>query len=161
MNESTAVYLRLKNLFSVKSGQPRRASRYAKTKSGAVGSEPFTSGRDPVGLGNIVDGLTSDLGWTISLARSDLMANWRQLAGEKNAEHSYPEQITDGVLAIRCDSTAWATQLRIMRSRLLVNVEEYFPEAGITSIHFYGPDAPSWNHGPRSIPGRGPRDTYG
>ncbi|PZQ74527.1 MAG: DUF721 domain-containing protein, partial [Cutibacterium acnes] len=23
------------------------------------------------------------------------------------------------------------------------------------------PSAPSWKHGPRSVPGRGPRDTYG
>nr|NLD40552.1 DUF721 domain-containing protein [Actinomycetales bacterium] len=24
-----------------------------------------------------------------------------------------------------------------------------------------GPKAPSWKHGIRSVPGRGPRDTYG
>ena len=159
MSESTAVYLRLKALFSGKTEQTFRGGRYRKKNDD--GSEPFTPGRDPVGLGDVVDSLAADLGWTVSLVQSDLMASWVQLAGEKNAEHSYPERITDGILAIRCDSTAWATQLRMMRSRLLVNAAEYFPEAGITSIHFYGPDAPSWNHGPRSIPGRGPRDTYG
>ncbi|MDP4886606.1 MAG: DUF721 domain-containing protein, partial [Aquiluna sp.] len=26
---------------------------------------------------------------------------------------------------------------------------------------FIGPSAPSWKKGPRSVPGRGPRDTYG
>ena len=40
-------------------------------------------------------------------------------------------------------------------------VKERFPDADIVSIRFQGPDAPSWKRGPRSIPGRGPRDTYG
>ena len=34
-------------------------------------------------------------------------------------------------------------------------------EAGIESIRFLAPNAPSWKSGPRSVPGRGPRDTYG
>jgi predicted nucleic acid-binding Zn ribbon protein len=65
------------------------------------------------------------------------------------------------VLVVRCESTAWATQLRMMRSELLVRIGERFPGADIQSIRFQGPDAPSWKRGPRSIPGRGPRDTYG
>ena len=36
-----------------------------------------------------------------------------------------------------------------------------FPEAGVDAIRFIGPDVPSWKWGPRTIPGRGPRDTYG
>ena len=36
-----------------------------------------------------------------------------------------------------------------------------FPDAGIESVRFEGPNAPSWKRGPRTIPGRGPRDTYG
>jgi predicted nucleic acid-binding Zn ribbon protein len=48
-----------------------------------------------------------------------------------------------------------------MRSRVLTVVLERYPAAGIRSLRFEGPDAPSWKRGPRSIPGRGPRDTYG
>ena len=33
--------------------------------------------------------------------------------------------------------------------------------AGIETVRFIGPDTPSWKRGPRAIPGRGPRDTYG
>jgi predicted nucleic acid-binding Zn ribbon protein len=65
------------------------------------------------------------------------------------------------VLEISCDSSAWATQLRIMKSTLLESLLERFPQAAITTLSIKGPGAPSWKHGPRSVPGRGPRDTYG
>jgi predicted nucleic acid-binding Zn ribbon protein len=72
-----------------------------------------------------------------------------------------PVGIEDGVLAVRCDSTAWATQLRLMRTKVTTEIALKFPDAGIESVRFDGPNAPSWKRGPRSIPGRGPRDTYG
>lgn len=156
--ESTNVYLRMKELFT---GTPSR-SRRAKVRQDEVGgSKPFGAGRDPRGLGDVVDALAAQLGWTSALAQSDLLEGWRELAGEETAKHAIPDAITDGVLVVRCESTAWATQLRMMRSELLVRIGERFPEADIQSIRFQGPDAPSWKRGPRSIPGRGPRDTYG
>jgi predicted nucleic acid-binding Zn ribbon protein len=31
----------------------------------------------------------------------------------------------------------------------------------VTKLRIHGPAAPNWKKGPRSVPGRGPRDTYG
>ena len=31
----------------------------------------------------------------------------------------------------------------------------------VLRVDFRGPQAPSWKKGPRSVQGRGPRDTYG
>ncbi|MGO4534894.1 DUF721 domain-containing protein [Leifsonia sp. 2MCAF36] len=158
LSEASAVYLRLKSLFT---GTPARRKRTSGRAEGESTSRPFGSGRDPHGVGDVMDALAAQLGWTSALAQSDLLEGWRELAGEETAKHAIPDQITDGVLVIRCESTAWATQLRMMRSELLVRIAEKFPQAGIESIRFQGPDAPSWKRGPRSIPGRGPRDTYG
>ena len=157
-SESTAVYLRLKSLFT---GTPARGRRSPKREEGDATSRPFGAGRDPRGVGDVMDALAAQLGWTSALAQSDLLEGWRELAGEETARHAVPDQIVDGVLVVRCESTAWATQLRMMRSELLARIAERFPEAEIESIRFQGPDAPSWKRGPRSIPGRGPRDTYG
>ncbi|WP_374008876.1 DUF721 domain-containing protein [Leifsonia sp. LS-T14] len=157
-SEASAVYLRLKTLFT---GTPARRKRAVTGRDGDPLSKPFGSGRDPHGVGDVMDALATQLGWTSALAQSDLLEQWRELAGEETAKHAIPDQITDGVLVIRCDSTAWATQLRMMRTELLKRIAEQFPEAGIESIRFQGPDSPSWKRGPRSIPGRGPRDTYG
>ena len=158
MSEASAVYLRMKELFT---GTPSRSRRTRRDVVDPSASKPFGAGRDPRGLGDVVDALVQQLGWSAPLAKSDLLEGWEELAGEETAKHAIPDQITDGVLVVRCESTAWATQLRMMRSELLVRIGERFPDADIQSIRFQGPDAPSWKRGPRSIPGRGPRDTYG
>jgi predicted nucleic acid-binding Zn ribbon protein len=108
-----------------------------------------------------MDSLTSKLGWSSPLARSELLASWLEIAGADTAEHSAPVSIEDGVLTVKCDSTAWATQLRLMRVQIMSRIVARYPDAGIDSVRFEGPGAPSWKRGPRSIPGRGPRDTYG
>ena len=158
--EHIAVYLRMRSIF----GEPGKRSpdarkRAKKSKEGA--SAPFGTGRDPRGIDDILEGLTTRLGWTSPLARADLLASWSELAGAETAQHSEPVAIEDGVLHVRCDSTAWATQLRMMRGQITTSIAQRFPDAGIESVKFDGPNAPSWKKGARSIPGRGPRDTYG
>ena len=95
-----------------------------------------------------------------SRARS-CMAAWSEIVGAETAAHSTPVGIEEGVLTVRCDSTAWAQQLRTMRVQVTTRIAEQHDAAGIESVRFLGPDTPSWKRGPRAIPGRGPRDTYG
>src|SRR5690606_32799970 len=128
---------------------------------GPASRAQFGGGRDQHGLGDVVDSLSSRLGWNASLAKSELLSSWEQIAGAETASHSHPVGIEDGVLTVSCDSTAWATQLRIMRAQILNLIVAKYPDAEITAIRFDGPGAPSWKRGPRSVPGRGPRDTYG
>jgi len=158
--EHIGVYLRMRQIF----GEPGKRSadfrKRAKNRKEGT-SVPFGIGRDPRGIDDILEGLTTRLGWSSPLARADLLASWSELAGIETAEHSTPVGIEDGVLTVRCDSTAWATQLRLMRGQITTRIAQRFPEAGIESVKFDGPNAPSWKRGPRSIPGRGPRDTYG
>ena len=122
---------------------------------------PFAPGRDPKGLGDALSDLTREAGWVPQLAREDLVLQWDDVAGEDTARHAQPVALTDGMLTIRCDSTAWAKQLQLMRSHILSQILSRHPDAGVTSVRFVGPDVPSWKWGPRAIPGRGPRDTYG
>ena len=122
---------------------------------------PFGAGRDPHGLADVIEGLTSKMGWTSPLAQSELLASWPKIVGSELAQHSSPVSIDEGVLTVQCDSTAWATQLRLMRTSITTLIVQKYPDAQIDSIRFDGPNAPSWKRGPRSIPGRGPRDTYG
>ncbi|WP_368497890.1 DUF721 domain-containing protein [Herbiconiux sp. A18JL235] len=163
MSEAQNVYLRLKSAFG---NSDARAARWRQKKGRSPGDDdeanvPYGSGRDPRGLGDVMAGLESELGWTSSLAKSDLLLAWKEIAGPDTAEHSTPIGITDSVLTVQCDSTAWATQLRHMRVLIMTTIAQRFPDAGIESIRFEAPHAPSWKRGSRSIPGRGPRDTYG
>ena len=128
----------------------RRRARACRSGSVAIRVESRTSSTG-----------SPQLGWNSSLAKADLLASWSELAGAETALHSEPVGIEDGVLTVRCDSTAWATQLRLMRGQITTSIAQRFPDAGIESVKFDGPNAPSWKRGTRSIPGRGPRDTYG
>ena len=136
-----------------------RAENAPKDQAGS--SVPFGVGRDPRGLGDTINSLTVQLGWNSSFAQSELLESWAELAGEETAKHSRPAGIDEGILTVHCESTAWATQLRLMRVEIMTHIATRYPDAGIQSIRFQGPNAPSWKKGPRSIPGRGPRDTYG
>ena len=157
--EHVAVYLRFREVFGNASTRGATARKRNTKKEGA--SVPFAPGRDPHGLGDVIDGLASHMGWTSPLARSELIGSWAEIVGDETAGHSTPAGIDDGVLTVHCDSTAWATQLRLMRSQITTTIALRYPDAGIQSVRFEGPNAPSWKRGPRSIPGRGPRDTYG
>lgn len=157
--EHVAVFERFRRVFGDASSTSRDARKRAKREPGS--SAPFGNGRDPKGIAEVVDALTARLGWNSPLARSELIASWADIVGTETAGHSTPVGIEEGVLTVSCDSTAWATQLRLMRSEILTHIAQRYPDAGIVTLRFDGPGVPSWKRGPRSIPGRGPRDTYG
>lgn len=150
--------------FKMREAVTGRLSRDAKRileKAKTAKSKPFDKGRDPLTAGQTIDGILKQFRWEAQLSEADLFNRWGELVGEQTAANSNPETLVSGVLTVRCKSTAWATQLRLMHNELLAKVNELHPELEIASLKFLGPDAPSWKKGPRSVPGRGPRDTYG
>jgi predicted nucleic acid-binding Zn ribbon protein len=159
VDEARSVYLRLRSVFGGIGSATLRPRRKRRSIEGE--SQPFGSGRDPATLGETLTGMTSTLGWDATLAQGELLSAWEQIAGPETAAHSTPTGVEDGLLRVSCDSTAWATQLRLMRTEILTRIAQGYPAAGISNIAFSGPGAPTWKRGPRSVPGRGPRDTYG
>lgn len=158
-SEASAVYRRLRRVFGDPSLRSRDARRRAVGKPAST--VPYGTGRDPSGIGDVLDTVGRTMGWSSPLAKGELLNSWGSLVGLDVAAHSEPVGIDEGVLTVQCDSTAWATQLRLMRADILTSIMRAYPDAQVTSIRFSGPSAPSWKRGPRSIPGRGPRDTYG
>ena len=150
--EARNVYQRLRTKF----GGFRGAN-----KGATSGSEPFGAFRDPGSMADAFDELTSSMGWAPSLARAELAEHWADIVGDDVAANALPTGFHEGALEIQCDSSAWATQLRLMKKNLLAALEERFPDAGVSEIVVKAPGAPSWKHGSRSVPGRGPRYTYG
>lgn len=158
--EPSRFYQHLKQVFGDPSlrGVDARRRRANEANTDSV---PYGRGREPRGLGDVVGVLAADLGWTEPLAQSDVVAAWPDVVGLEMAKHTTPVGIEDHALLIRCDSTAWATQLRIMRSAITTTIAERFPEARVESVRVSGPGVPTWKKGFRSVQGRGPRDTYG
>ena len=156
IRETVATYLRLRGL------EPSARS-FRKRRRRVIDDEnaPFTPGRDPRGVGDVLAALTREAGWDKELAREDVVRAWSDVAGDDTARHTRPVAFSEGTLTVQADSTAWAKQLQLMRAHILSEIVRRFPEAGVDAIRFIGPDVPSWKWGPRTIPGRGPRDTYG
>lgn len=132
-----------------------------RTKDVPVG-ERFTAGRDPKLLGDQLDQFVAERGWAVDVAVGAVIGRWPQIVGAEIAQHCAPVEFADGVLTVRADSTAWATQLRLLSSSLLARLAEDVGEGTVAEIRVVGPGAPSWSRGGRRVQdGRGPRDTYG
>ncbi|HTL40853.1 MAG TPA: DciA family protein [Pseudolysinimonas sp.] len=158
--EHIAVWQRIRSVFgdpAVRSADARRRKRASRDET----SVPYGTGRDPRGIGDVLGSLTAELGWDSPIAQAELVAKWPEIVGGNIAAHTSPVGFRDGELLVRCDSTPWATELRRMRATLTTTLLTMFPAAGLESVTIINPDAPSWKRGPRAIPGRGPRDTYG
>jgi len=143
--------------------QQRFGGRRSRRDPAAAGSgaAPFEPGRDPGSLGAALAGLVRERGWEGELARSELFVGWPEAVGPAVADHTSPIALEEGTLVVQCDSTAWATQLGLMRPQLLTALDGRFPDAGVVALRILGPDVPSFKRGLRSVPGRGPRDTFG
>lgn len=124
-------------------------------------SGPGADDRDPQPLGRLTAGLVRSRGWSDDVAAGTVLGSWNTMVGKEIAEHAQPESLRDGVLVVRTDSTAWATQLRLMQRQLIARIGAAVGPGVVTRLTVAGPSGPSWKKGTRSVRGRGPRDTYG
>ena len=104
-------------------------------------------------------------GWGVPHIRVDYEAgrktNLYATVGPDIAGHVRPVTFEGSVLTVQAESTAWATQIRLLTSALLGRIEAVVGAGVVTDLVVLGPAAPSWIKGKRRVQGRGPRDTYG
>ena len=134
--------------------RPRRAPTTVTTGSGP-------DARDPELVGLTAGRLAAELGWRPGLVEGDLRGRWPELVGSEVAEHCRPETFDGGLLTLRASSTAWATNLTLMTPQLLRRLGEELGEGVVVEVRVLGPAGPGFGRGRRSVPGRGPRDTWG
>jgi predicted nucleic acid-binding Zn ribbon protein len=141
-------------------GWTQRRGRRRSVDPSASGA--FPDERDPQLLTAAMDRLVAEHGWSTEVAVHGVFSRWDRIVGADLALHCRPESFTDGALVVRADSTAWATQVRLLGSTVVRRLNEELGDHTVTRIQVLGPAAPSWRRGRRSVRGgRGPRDTYG
>ena len=137
----------------------RRTDR-PRTPGRVSGAHP--DDRDPQTLDTALTRMVDDRGWQVDLRVAAMFARWGELVGPEVGAHSRAESFADGRLVVRTDSTAWATQLKLLAPSVVRRLNEDLGHGTVQVIEVLGPHAPSWKHGQRSVrDGRGPRDTYG
>ena len=118
--------------------------------------------RDPQLVGGSIGRLVAERGWSTPVAVGGVIGRWDQVVGVEVAAHCAPESFTDGVLVVRTDSTAWATQMRLLAPTVLARLATELGAGVVSRLVVRGPSSPSWKRGLRTVHGgRGPRDTYG
>ena len=148
-------------------GPEARKKKYVRRGAGAVDrrrrrwSGAGADERDPQPLGRIVGRIALERGWSPRLTTGRLFDRWAVIVGADVAEHARPVELKDGELTVQADSTAWATQLRLLQKQLLVKIAAGVGRDVVKRLKVLGPTAPSWRFGTRHVRGRGPRDTYG
>lgn len=123
-------------------------------------NETLRDNSEPKSVGDLINELVKQRDWQSGLSEGEIFLKWRDVVGEEIALRCEPVEIKNENLVIQCSSTAWATQLNLVKREVLETIQKIAP--GIKGLEILGPNAPSWRKGLRTIQGsKGPRDTYG
>lgn len=116
---------------------------------------------DPQPLQAAIDGLLDDQGWQTAAAVGSVFGRWEQIVGHDLAAHTQPGGFTDGELVVIADSTAWATQVRLLSATLVRRLNTELGHGTVIRVKVHGPTPPRRSGPWRVRDGRGPRDDYG
>lgn len=139
-----------------------RSFQTGKKTTKKIVKERTTTAGDPQLLGSVLSEIVNERDWEAGLAEGNLFSLWASVVGDEIAARTAPISLLDGVLTIQTTSTAWAVQLKIVSSELLINIQKSAPGVLVEAVYIIGPQGPTWKKGLRTIRGaQGPRDTYG
>lgn len=68
-----------------------------------------------------------------------MFGRWEAVVGEQIAAHATPTALNEGVLTVAAESTAWATQLRLVQAQLLAKIAAAIGDGVVTSLKISGP----------------------
>lgn len=117
--------------------------------------------REPVAFGPALGRLLAARGWKPRAADASVLSRWDVIVGPDIADHCTPVSLREGHLELVAESTAWATQLRMLSRQILAILHRELGPEVVRQITIRGPSTPNWQHGRIRTGGRGPRDTYG
>lgn len=136
------------------------ARRWRTAREGRLsGAHP--DDRDPQTMDVTLGRFVSEQGWETELRVHGVFSRWEAILGRDVGQHVDPESFADGRLVVRTDSTAWATQMKLLAPDVVRRLNEVLGEGTVQVIDVEGPRGPSWKRGRLRVKGRGPRDTYG
>lgn len=138
----------------------RRASRRIPTRMDGRADRSY---RDPKGFHELVGREIRRQGWQQQFSVHKLMNAWEELVGEKVAAHTRPVsyQEESQQLVVQCDSTPWATQLRLMQRSILQSLARQLGPDVVAELKILGPNIKLPRTGRLRVKGRGPRDDFG
>jgi predicted nucleic acid-binding Zn ribbon protein len=151
--------LRAKADSAARGNQPARPGA-----RGAGGADPAGRRRrldDPEALNAAIAGLIDARGWQLAAAAGSMFGRWDEIVGPELAAHTRPDGFAEGELTVIADSTAWATQVRLLAAALVRRLNAELGDGAVRRVKVRGPAAPRRPGEWKTRDSRGPRDTYG
>ncbi|MEU9581388.1 DUF721 domain-containing protein [Streptomyces chilikensis] len=143
-------------------GEAARQGKGAGTGRRGVRPGSRGDGRDPMALGAAINRLVAERGWERPAAVGGVVGRWPQIVGDDVANHCVPERYDEDerVLVVRCDSSAWAANLRLLAPQLVARLNGDLGHGAVRVIKVLGPaGAVRPRYGPLRAPGaRGGHD---
>ncbi len=99
---------------------------------------------DPVGLGEVVDGLLAQEVFSRGMPIAKLAARWPQLVGERLAGATQPASLQAGVLVVRANDGPWGAQASFLADEIRKRADDALGGGVVTRV--------------RVVVGRGPSD---
>ena len=146
-----------------RSHDPERSGVSASSRADTLGRGGRGRPRrdDPQPLASAIGGLLDTEGWQQRAAMGSVFGRWAEIVGADLAAHTRPDSFADGELAVTADSTAWATQVRLLAAMLVKRLNTELGDGSVRRVRVRGP-APPRQRGGWRVPGsKGPGDTYG
>ena len=78
-------------------------------------------------------------GWALAAATGSVFGRWAQIVGADLAAHTTPESLSDGELTVSADSTAWATQVRLLAAQLVRRLNSELGDGTVLRVKVRGP----------------------
>ncbi|MCW2913070.1 MAG: hypothetical protein JWN52_1138 [Actinomycetia bacterium] len=111
----------------------------SKRKAPRPSRERSRGNGDPQMFGSAIRDLLADRGWEQKAAVGGVFGNWQGIVGKELAEHTKPEKFEEGELVVAADSTAWATQLRLLAGTLVRRLNEELGDGTVRRVKVVGP----------------------
>lgn len=113
----------------------------SKRRRGSAQGGSTRRGGEPQAFGAAIKDLLADRGWEQQAAVGGVFGDWPRIVGPELAEHTTPQKFEDGELTISADSTAWATQLRLLAATLVRRLNEELGDGSVRRVKVVGPSS--------------------
>ena len=85
--------------------------------------------------GDILKSLMDRIGATEGSAYVELFSSWREIVGERLADHSEPIDVRGTALVVQADHPGWVQMVMMKRRRIIAEVSRRYPTIPITGLH--------------------------
>jgi predicted nucleic acid-binding Zn ribbon protein len=87
-------------------------------------------------IGDVLSQVVRDLGFAKKLNEQRAVVEWSSVVGARVAEHSRATRVDAGLLFVEVDSSVWAQELSLMRTRILREMDARIGKGVVDNVHF-------------------------